>query len=50
MSVVFLNEFEENLVLAIENISNNPTNANKNLLKNYLKNNLDKIKYREKII
>ena len=44
MSVVFLNEFEENLVLAIENISNNPTNANKNLLKNYLKNNLDKNK------
>jgi hypothetical protein len=38
---MYSNEFEENLILAIENVENNPSEINENLLKNYFKNNFD---------
>lgn len=41
MATMYSNEFEENLILAIENVENNPSEINENLLKNYFKNNFD---------
>lgn len=41
MATMYSNEFEENLILAIENVENNPSEINENQLKNYFKNNFD---------